>query len=131
MGEFLRKGVAAAAVMAVLATGCGGGGVTRVGGTVSGLAGGTAVTLQLNGGETLVLGGNGGFRFDEQLGAGESFSVTIVGQPARATCTVANAAGEIDRNASSVDNVTVVCTQRHAVMLVVEHQAELAIEPRG
>jgi hypothetical protein len=46
--------------------GCGGGrGTATVSGTVSGLATGTAVTLQLNGKETLVLGADGGFGFSE------------------------------------------------------------------
>ncbi|HEX5634761.1 MAG TPA: hypothetical protein VFX50_16070, partial [Gemmatimonadales bacterium] len=68
-GSRWARAAVAGAWAAVLAGCGGGGGVTTVGGTVSGLPAGTAVTLQLNGDESLVLGADGGFRFDTELDA--------------------------------------------------------------
>jgi hypothetical protein len=64
-----------------------------VGGTVRGLPGGSAITLQLDGDETLVVASNGDFRFRDEISAGNRYSVTIIAQPARADCTIANGTG--------------------------------------
>jgi len=88
---------------------CGGGGLTTVGGSVSGLTSGTAVTLQNNGGDTLVVGSNGSFTFAPQYDAGSKYNVTIAVQPANLACTVANGSGHIDDNASKVTSISVTC----------------------
>lgn len=116
IGDVSRRMPGGAAwLLLALSAGCGGGGEAHVGGRVSGLAEGTAVTLRLNGGETLVIGADGRFEFDDALASGRRYEVSIVAQPARATCTVANGSGSIDRNAADVDDVAVVCTQRRSV----------------
>jgi hypothetical protein len=112
--RFFGPGIAAALVAAVL-SGCGGGGDASVGGTVSGLDEGAAVRLQLNGDETLVVPANGPFRFEDEILAGRRYEVTVVGQPARASCTVTNGSGRIGNDADRVDDVAVVCTRAHAV----------------
>lgn len=88
---------------------CGGGGLTTVGGTVTGLNAGTAVTLQNNGGDTLVVGAIGSFTFAPQYNAGSTYNVTIAVQPAGLACTVTNGTGRIDDNASKVTNIGVSC----------------------
>ena len=100
--------IEAMAVAAALAA-CGGGGLTTVGGTVAGLPAGTAVTLQINGRETLLVGSNGNFQFHDELNADQNYDVRVTGQPARASCTVGNGSGHIDRNASRVSDVSVLC----------------------
>lgn len=109
------RAIVAAALAAWVLGGCGGGGVTTVGGTVSGLVAGTAVTLQLNGGDSLAVAGNGTFEFSRELGTDDGYDVTVQVQPSRATCTVSNGSGTIDRNASRVTNIAVVCVQAHTV----------------
>jgi len=111
MGRWWIGGV----VFAGLVAGCGGGGTTTVGGTVSGLVTGTAVTLQINGKETLVVGSNGGFEFRDTLNSDQNYSVVVIGQPLRGFCTVANGTGHIDRNASKVTDVTVSCAPAYTL----------------
>jgi hypothetical protein len=78
------------------------------------LATGTALVIS-NGGETLTLAGNGEFNFSNKLSDGQSYSVEIVTQPAGATCSIANASGTIDRNASRVTNITITCVASRTV----------------
>lgn len=103
------------ALLVLALTACGGGGKTTVGGTVSGLAAGTAVTMQNNGTDTLAVASNGSFTFSSELSDGDGYSVVILIQPAGATCTLTNASGTIDSNASKVTNIDVVCVPNHAV----------------
>ncbi len=79
-----------------------------VGGTLSGLSGGTVV-LQNNDGDDLSLSANGSFTFATAVPQGGAYSVTVAGQPVAQTCVVSNGAGTI--NAADVTNVTVSCTQ--------------------
>jgi hypothetical protein len=95
-------------MVAVLA-GCGGAGLATMSGTVTGLTQGTAVTLQINGAETLVVGSNGAFQFRDQLNANKTYDVVIVGQPLNGNCTVGNGSGHVDSNGKDVNNITVVC----------------------
>ena len=76
------------------------------GGTVSGLAG--TVMLQNNGGDTLVIGGNGAFTFTAPVAQGGTYSVTVQTQPATQTCTVANGAGTM--GGANVTNIAVTCS---------------------
>jgi hypothetical protein len=77
-----------------------------IGGTVSGLSGGS-VELWLNGGSnTVVVSGNGSFSFPLELADGSQYAVIVGVQPAGQTCTVANGEGTASRN---VNSVTVSC----------------------
>ena len=79
-----------------------------VGGSVSGLAGGTTVVLQNSGGNTTSISANGGFRFSAQLPGNSHYAVTMLTQPTGRTCTVNAGGGTI--NGSNVTSVQVACT---------------------
>ncbi len=80
-----------------------------VGGTISGLAGGTAV-LQNNGGDNLAVGTNGSFTFATSVASGATYAVTVLTQPSgpSQTCNVTNGSGTV--GGANVTNVSVVCT---------------------
>ena len=101
-----------ASLMLVVLSACGDGGngdppapTYAVGGTASGLAG--ELVLQNNGGDNLALSANGAYTFATTLAAGSAYNVTVLTQPAGQTCTVSNAAGNVD--ASNVANVDIAC----------------------
>ncbi len=79
-----------------------------VGGTITGLPGGQSVVLQNNGGDNLTLNANGAFQFPTQLTVGASYAVSVLTQPAGATCTVSN--GASNTSTDSVSAVTVACS---------------------
>jgi hypothetical protein len=78
-----------------------------LGGTVTGLAAGTSLTLS-NAGTQLIVAANGEFAFPGILAAGTAYNVTIVTQPAGHNCTLAGATGAIVSGVMS--SVTVTCT---------------------
>ena len=82
-----------------------------VGGTLTGLAEGKTITLQLNGGDDLTLDhtANGNpYSFEAQLTEGSPYAVTVFSEPAQHHCTVINASGTVG-DAAVVD-VDVDCT---------------------
>lgn len=87
-----------------------------VGGTVSGLANGSSVTLKNNGGDALTVTGNGVFTFATPLAYGSSYAVTVGTQPTSATCTVTNGSGS--NMAAAVSNVQIACADRIAYIYV-------------
>ncbi|WP_026287136.1 fibrinogen-like YCDxxxxGGGW domain-containing protein [Gilvimarinus chinensis] len=76
-----------------------------VGGVVSGLSG--SITLQNNGGDELTLSADGSFSFSTQLVHNAAYSITVLSQPERQTCTVINGSGIL--SAASPVSVTVEC----------------------
>ncbi len=80
-----------------------------VGGTLSGLAAGATVGLDINGDETLNLNANGTFDFTTSLADGATYAVTVISQPTafNQICSVSNGSGVID--GSDVTDVSVVC----------------------
>lgn len=82
-----------------------------IGGTVSGLLPGTAVTLANSGpaGGTVVVATNGAFAFAGIRPNGEAYNVTVAtnGQPAGLTCVVANGSGNVVTGTPA--NITVTC----------------------
>ncbi len=78
-----------------------------VGGNVSGLAAGTSLTLQNNGGDDLAVGSNGGFTFPAALAGGAAYAVTIRTQPSGQGCTVRNGSGTV--GSANVGAVEVSC----------------------
>jgi len=95
-------------VLSACGGGDGAGSVTSytVAGTLSGLAAGQAVALQLNAGTPLTLATNGGFVFPAALPAGSSYAVTIKTPPTGQACSVAQGRGVVTGN---VTNVAVTC----------------------
>lgn len=64
-----------------------------VGGSVTGLANGTQLTLLNNGADPLVVSADGGFTFGTPVAYNGGYAITVGTQPAGQTCTVANASG--------------------------------------
>lgn len=77
-----------------------------IGGTVSGLAGGTLV-LRNNGADALSLAADGRFTFAQALPEGAMYDVTVHTQPAGRLCTVSGASGRVD---AAVTSVVALCT---------------------
>jgi hypothetical protein len=80
---------------------------SSVGGTVTGLATGTAVTLS-NGAVLLPVATNGPFAFPGVLVAGTNYEVIVATQPLGQTCTVTNGVGSV--TAASEAAITVTCS---------------------
>ena len=81
-----------------------------IGGTVSGLSGGTLrLDLGVSGGPggTLDVTTNGAFTFAQQVEDGDRYAVRVESEPDGQSCTVANASGNAE---ADVTNVTVTCT---------------------
>lgn len=76
-----------------------------VGGTMSGLVG--TVTVRNNGGDSLVIAGNGPFTFPTAIAEGGAYVVTVQSQPASQTCTVGNGSGTM--GSTAVQNVSLTC----------------------
>jgi hypothetical protein len=91
-------------------TGCLFFGFATVGGTLTGLPSGTSVVLQNNGRDNLTLTQNGRFTFNNTLDDGDDYNVTVLTDPAGATCTASNNTGEINSKGDDVENVLVTCT---------------------
>jgi hypothetical protein len=79
-----------------------------IGGTINGLNG-SGLTLQLNGGATLSIGGAAtSFLFPNALPSGQAYSVTITAQPTAQTCSISNGSGTI--NEADVLNISITCS---------------------
>jgi hypothetical protein len=81
-----------------------------LGGSVTGLAAGSTVTLADNGVTTLAVTGSGAFEFPEVLTPDSGYAVAVAVQPPGSTCVVANGSGTVDANADPVQDVTVSCS---------------------
>ncbi|GGP25309.1 hypothetical protein [Silvimonas amylolytica] len=79
-----------------------------VGGTVSGLTGGTLV-LKNNGTDTLAVSANGTFSFAKGIEQGASYNVTVDTQPAGLLCKVSNGSGA--NVIADMTTINVSCTQ--------------------
>jgi len=107
--------VGTSAVLAALVMTACGGGEASLGGTLSGLPGGTNVVLQNNGADNLTLAANGSFWFPGTLSSGSTYSVTVLTQPTGASCSVANGSGTIDSAGSDVGSVAVTCVSTASI----------------
>ena len=81
-----------------------------VAGTVTGLPSGEQVSLQNNGGDTLVLTADGNFTFGARVTG--AYAVTVQTQPTTATCAVTSASGTAT---ADVTGVTVTCTTGYSI----------------
>lgn len=79
-----------------------------LGGSVSGLIGGTSVVLQNSGGNNTTISANGNFQFSTRLGGYTPYAVTVLTQPTGQTCAVSFANGTVTE--ADVANVQVACT---------------------
>lgn len=87
---------------------CGAAQVHTVGGTVSGLAQGGTLALQLNGGQAQELAANGPFVFPDLFHFGDGYLVTVAEHPAGQHCSVSAGEGVIGN--ADVDDVQVHCS---------------------
>ena len=89
----------------------------RVGGAVTGLAG-SGLSLTLNGGTPLPIGGNGAFQFPDWVPTGTNYTIAVSGQPAlpAQTCTVTNDTGTVS---ADVNNIQVNCTTKDFALSIV------------
>jgi uncharacterized repeat protein (TIGR03803 family) len=78
-----------------------------LGGTVTGLSGSANLVL-VNGTNSVMVPGNGGFSFSVPVPYGGSYAITVDTQPAAQTCTVTNGAGSAV--SANVSGVSVACT---------------------
>ncbi|MFO1393147.1 MAG: hypothetical protein U1F09_05200 [Steroidobacteraceae bacterium] len=85
----------------------GGNPYVTLGGTVSGLSGGTLGLWANNGQKTLVITANGAFTFPTQIADGSTYTVIVGIQPAGQTCLVTNGTGTANSN---VNNISVNCS---------------------
>jgi hypothetical protein len=94
------------AAVSDLTVNCAANGYT-VGGTVSGLGSSLQLTLYNNGGDALVLSGNGSFTFATSVVSSGAYAVTVNQQPTGQYCSVSNDTGTASAN---VANVNVSCS---------------------
>ena len=96
------------AMSTLLLAGCWGTFEARIGGTVTGLSGGTSVTLENNGTDPITITANGTFTFDARIPGGSNYNVTVSTQPLGETCTVTgDFSGTVRDN--NVSDVSVTC----------------------
>jgi uncharacterized repeat protein (TIGR03803 family) len=99
-----------------LLSACGGGGgssspnagIYSVGGALSGLASGTSVVLQNNGGNSTTVSANGSFTFSAQVASGLTYTVSVLTQPTGQTCVATAGSGTI--SSANVTSARVNCT---------------------
>ena len=105
------KALLSALVCATALVACGG--ITEtfgsVSGSLSGMGAGLQTTLQNNGGDNIVLNGNGPFTFPSQLPSLGAFSVTVLSQPTNQFCTVTRPTGVIPTDGLKANITTIAC----------------------
>ncbi|HSY29134.1 MAG TPA: hypothetical protein VK832_16610 [Burkholderiaceae bacterium] len=94
----------------LLLAGCGASVSESIGGTVTGLSGGTTVVLVNNGVDPITVSASGNFTFGTEVSAGSSYNVTVQDNPTGETCTVSNGSGTVSSSIGAVTNVTVACS---------------------
>ncbi|MBV8036545.1 hypothetical protein [Roseateles sp.] len=109
--------LACAAIAALALSACGGGSAqATIGGTVSGLATGSNLTLTEGPTTTtLMVGSNGAFDMPGTVSADSTYAVTVQTQPPGQTCSVSNGSGTTDDEGDSIDNVMVSCVNNISV----------------
>lgn len=100
-------------LVASIVTGCGGAVNVSIGGTVTGLASGSSVTLVNNAnGDTITVPFNSAdntFTFGQSLGDGAFYNVAVSAQPEGLICSVANGTGTISSTSGDITNIQVTC----------------------
>lgn len=104
----MKRIIATLALMTLAACGGGGKNSYSVGGVVAGLKG-SGLTLRNNGGDDLLVTGDGAFTFKTPLATSVDYHVTVFAQPSQPsqTCTVAG--GDGHWAGSSITSVAVTC----------------------
>lgn len=103
-----------------------------IGGTLSGLDGGTRVTLEDNGGDPLTLTADGAFAFPSALAPGSAYSVTVGSQPTAQLCAVNQGSGS--NVTANVTSVVVTCSLAYTVggtLSGLKSQGTITLENNG
>lgn len=92
-------------------TGCGGGGSgnATLSGSLSGLAPGLSVALQVNAANDIALTGNQAFSFPSTLPSNRGYKVTVLTQPVGQTCSIPNGNGSVDSTGNNVSGIAIAC----------------------
>ena len=99
----------AGSLVGMVVVGCGGTSSAQIGGTLTGLSGGTTVQLLNNGANPLTMSANGFFAFSTSIQSGSTYNVSVGTQPIGETCSVTNGTGTVSSNGAAVTNVAVSC----------------------
>ena len=102
---------AACAMSVVLVTACGGGGngASTLSGSLSGLAPGLSVALQVNAANDIALTTNQAFAFPSTLSSNRGYKVSVLTQPVGQTCSIANGNGFVDSTGNNVSGIAIAC----------------------
>ena len=95
-----------------------------VGGSVSGLTGGTVV-LQNKGADDLSVATNGGFTFASAVAGGSAYAVTVKAAPAGQSCSVRNGSGTVA--SANIAAVEVTCATAAALLPEGDWKQELCV----
>jgi len=110
MKQFRRAIVLTCLAAALSGCGAGGAASAMIAGTVTGLVPGIAVLLANNGTQTISVRSDGNFVFSGQVRAGTAYAVTVMTNPAGATCAVKNGTGTVGQYSEDVSTILVTCT---------------------
>ncbi len=99
---------------------------TTVGGTVSGLAAGSTLTLT-DGNTTLPVTTSGNYAFSDLYPNAATYTVSVAAQPSGQQCNVSNGTGAVDTSGDVVNSVTVTCAASPALSGIVVGLAPNAI----
>src|SRR5580704_4020312 len=125
MNSATRRSVRAviASLMLLALAACGGSSgaaSSTLGGTVSGLIGGSGFVLLNNGGDSLTIKSNGPFKFSSSVAAGMTYVVTVGSQPTNPiqNCLVSDGAGTAT-NGTNITQVRVICSNTYILSVTV------------
>ena len=116
-----RAIIASLTLLALAACGGSDGGASStIGGTVSGLVGGSGFVLLDNGGDSLTIKSNGPFKFSSSVRAGMTYVVTVGSQPTKPiqNCLVRNGSGTTT-NGTDITPIAVSCSNTYVLSVTV------------
>jgi hypothetical protein len=107
--QFL-KNTSILAILSLVAVACGGTIDSELGGSVSGLTGGTVVLTNSNNGDTVSVSSNTTFTFPTKLPPDTKYNVIVLTNPSGQDCSnITNGSGTISSSGANVDNIQVNC----------------------
>jgi hypothetical protein len=101
--------MSAVSVLGMTACGGGGSGDATLSGSLSGLAPGLSVALQVNAANDITLTGNQAFSFPSTVSSNRGYKVSVLTQPVGQTCSIPNGSGYVDSTGNNVSGIAVAC----------------------
>ena len=99
----------AASAWVLAACGGGSGGNATLGGSLSGLAPGLSVALQVNASNDTTLTSNQAFSFPSTVPSNRGYNVTVLAQPVGQICSIASGNGSVDSIGNNIGGIAVSC----------------------